>query len=216
MGLQPEGLLPEGLLPEGLLSGGLLPEGLLPEGLLPEGLLPEGLLPEGLLPEVLLPEGLLPEGLLPERFLPEGLLPEGLPHLVDSYLKDSHLKDSLHGGFVPEGLLCQVHDLLWGARALDGSGGEGKHGIPSLNNHLVISVLRIQIRDTVLFWPLGPGSGMEKNPRSFFREHRNSFFGLKILTVNSSMQIRNRDMGSFLPGSGFGIEKFRSGIRDPA
>ncbi len=59
------------------------------------------------------------------------------------------------------------------------------------------TVLRIRIRDPVPFWPLDPGSGMNK-PWSYFRELRNNFW-IKIHKFFDSD-----------PGSG--MEKIR--IRD--
>jgi hypothetical protein len=72
------------------------------------------------------------------------------------------------------------------------------------------------IRDPV---PFDPGSGIrdrkiqDEHPRSYFRELRNNFFGLKICKFFDE----EPDSGSgifFTLDPGSGMEKFGSGIRD--
>ncbi len=88
-------------------------------------------------------------------------------------------------------------------------------------------MLRIRIRDPVPFWPLDPESGMGKKsgsgsgirdeqPRSYFRELRNNFLGLKNLNSDadpgSGMEkVRIRDGKSSDPG----WKKFGYGINIP-
>jgi hypothetical protein len=81
------------------------------------------------------------------------------------------------------------------------------------------SVLRIRIRDPVLFWPLDPGSGMgrksasgsgirDEQPGSYFLELQKPFFWVKILKFfdadpGSGMEtVRIRDPGWIIVGSG--------------
>ncbi len=79
---------------------------------------------------------------------------------------------------------------------------------------LLPTVLRI--RDAVLFWPMDPGwekirirdpiSGTwDKHLGSYFRELKNNFLGQKYL----------KSLSSQCWGAGSGMEKLKSGIRDP-